>query len=537
MIGKSLRKGRGRLSWWLAGVALGLTAGPVHAQVTAADPAAAGAVVAADSLTTAAPAPGPIFDPKVVQAGCSGCGGGAGSLCGPGELGSGGCGTCCLTGRNYCCSDCGDCKTWVGKFFCGLYQCICCSDPCYDPCWLPVADTAFFLDAARPQTFTALRYTNLIDFRNPDRAEFLMPRFRTNPNQLEPAGLCAERGFGKGPGCIASSVDIQQLSLYMEAASGAAGVSLEIPYKHLDPQTAPASRNLVPSVVRGPDGNPAEVPVTPDPFRGMPFLVPAGAGPLPHDLILGPGGATVPPLPGQANPTTLAGGTRIPRGTVLAPGTQIAPGATFVRPQVALVPQASPCCPQSGFGDLILGTKAMFLDCELLQLTFGFKTFMPTGSFVQGLGTGHVSLEPSLLYNLHLARDVYLQGQFAYWIPIGGDNLYQGNIFHAHAALNTVLWRPCPGVVLTGTLEGSLWNICNGAFTDPVLRLNGVDAAGQPVMDAPVSREAEDIFVYLGPGARLFICEKIDLGVGYQRALTKEHFARHALRAEFRWRF
>jgi hypothetical protein len=43
--------------------------------------------------------------------------------------------------------------------------------------------------------------------------------------------------------------------------------------------------------------------------------------------------------------------------------------------------------------------------------------------------------------------------------------------------------------------------------------------------------------VSAGPGLRLFICDKIDLGVGSAFAFTGTHWAEELIRAEFRWRF
>src|SRR5262249_60324112 len=111
---------------------------------------------------------------------------------------------------------------------------------------------------------------------------------------------------------------------------------------------------------------------------------------------------------------------------------------------------ANGLCNASGFGDSVIGTKSMLLDCCLMQITFQFKTFLPAGNFTAGLGTAHVSLEPSILWNVNCAKDTYLQSQFAYWIPIGGDQLYEGNIFHMHMSLNHVLWRPCPALPTLG---------------------------------------------------------------------------------------
>ena len=47
----------------------------------------------------------------------------------------------------------------------------------------------------------------------------------------------------------------------------------------------------------------------------------------------------------------------------------------------------------AGFTDIELGTKSMLLDCELTQITFQFKTYIPAGNAGKGLGTGHLSLD------------------------------------------------------------------------------------------------------------------------------------------------
>jgi hypothetical protein len=286
-----------------------------------------------------------------------------------------------------------------------LHDCICCPDPCYEPKWLAIADSAFFVDAARPQTQTRLRWDTHFRIHEPDRAEFFYARER-------PAG-------GKGPNFIASRVDNEELSMYTEGATATFGLFVEMPY---------------------------------------------------HELEVDPA---------------------IGRST-------------------------------SGFGDLNIGTKSLLLDCELTQLTFQFKTYIPTGDFTKGLGTNHVSLEPSLLFNLKLCPHWYIQGQFAYWIPVGGDNLYQGNVFHCHFSLNHILWRPMPDVQLVGTVELNEWTVLNGNFTDPV--------SGR-------ANEASTAMLSMGPGLRLFICDRIDFGCGSAFALTSDRWADEVVRAEFRWRF
>src|SRR5262249_37683940 len=99
-------------------------------------------------------------------------------------------------------------------------------------------------------------------------------------------------------------------------------------------------------------------------------------------------------------------------------------------------------------------------------------------------------------------------------------------------SLNKVLWCPCPGLQIVGTAEMHNWWILNGDYTSPSL----LAPSGSGL--APVARSArcEDIFT-LGPGVRLFICDKIDFGFGSAFAVGGNRFADELLRAEFRWRF
>src|SRR5262249_36887287 len=71
-----------------------------------------------------------------------------------------------------------------------------------------------------------------------------------------------------------------------------------------------------------------------------------------------------------------------------------------------------------GFGDLVIGTKSMLLDSELLQTTLQITTSIPTGVASRGTGVGHVAIDPSLLWAVKLYPDTYWQGQLGYVIPI-----------------------------------------------------------------------------------------------------------------------
>ena len=75
----------------------------------------------------------------------------------------------------------------------------------------------------------------------------------------------------------------------------------------------------------------------------------------------------------------------------------------------------------AGFGDLGIGTKTLLLDSELITSSFQMMTYIPVGNAGNGSGTGHVTLDPSLLGSVKLFTETYLQTQLGLYIPIGGS--------------------------------------------------------------------------------------------------------------------
>jgi hypothetical protein len=311
----------------------------------------------------------------------------------------------CSPGRTPCHACEG--HTAVGRFLCAIYQSICCPDPCYDPHWLAVADSAFFTPAARPQSQQRFRWDAGRNVIFPDRAEYFWAR---------------ADGSGLGPRPTAPllgepRVDYNELSLYTEAAVGNLGVIVELPYREVEPEVASHA---------------------------------------------------------------------------------------------------------SGFADMSVGTKTLLFDRELFQIAFQFKTYIPQGDPLEGLGVGHVSLEPSLIVALNIGPKTYLQAQLAEWIPLGGNPDYQGAILHHHLSLNHIVYRFLPDVPLIASLEYGGWSFQTGQYTDPLL-------GTQPASD--------ETYVSLGGGLRLVICDKLDFGVGIASSMTDAHFAEQLYRTEFRWRY
>jgi hypothetical protein len=336
--------------------------------------------------------------------GCAvGCGCDGGGPCYPGRVGC----DCCAEG-----------KTCFGRFLSGVYNCICCPDPCYEPAWVPLANAAFFVDTVRPATQLRLRGDFADHYAFPDKAEYFWAQENKKGSRFpgaSPAGTLM--GGAKAPG--SPSLNYDEGFLYMETAKDSFSFFTELSYRNVEP--------------------------------------------------------------------------------ILYPGA-------------------------SGFGDLNLGTKSMLIDCELLQFTFQFKTFLPTGNFTKGLGTGHVSLEPSLLTSVKITPVTYFQAQTAFWFPLGGDQSFEGPVFHYHLSLNQLLCNCGKDIQLIGTVELSGYDLAGGAYTSPLTGL-------------PLSAKTVSDIVNIGPGIRLSICNKIDIGAGGAFAVSRDHMAQDLGRVEFRWRF
>lgn len=364
----------------------------------------------------------------VVPAGCSTCNSGALESIGGCSHCAGGCVHAgrlpCYPGRKpYCGED--DCHpppsepaTCLGRFAHGVWECVCCLDPCYEGKWIPIADAAFFAAAPRPVTQTRIRWNAGLNVRLPDRSEFFWARADGGPGAKGPPPPPASTGR-----FVIDRFNYNDIVYSFEASTGMMSVITEIPYRSQD----------------------------------------------------------LPDYPGQNS-------------------------GHF-----------------AGFGDIKVGLKSLIFDCPLLQVATQFLTYTPSGSPGKGLGTGHVSLEPSLLVGIRLGHDTYFQHQLSEWIPLGGDPLYSGAVLHTHSSLNQVLYRFRPDVPLIATAELQSWSFQDGAYTDPIL--------------GPYQGSSGTTYASFGPGLRLFVCDRIDFGVASQYALSHSQFWGQYYSTEFRWRF
>lgn len=213
-----------------------------------------------------------------------------------------------------------------------------------------------------------------------------------------------------------------------------------------------------------------------------------------------------------------------------------------------------------GFGDMMIGTKSLLFDRELFQIAMEFKTFLPVGDFTQGYGTGHVSLEPSLLACLKLKEKTYLQCQISEWIPLGSTSPpigTAGSLLHTHLSLNHVLHEVNPDIPIIGTLEYSGYYFqaggnqdvtsipsTGGSTSSTTSSTNNFYASNTQPSNSngnaslPITYSSGISYQYIGPGIRMFMGNHYDMGLGTQFALSgNNRFAEQLYRLEFRFRY
>jgi hypothetical protein len=181
---------------------------------------------------------------------------------------------------------------------------------------------------------------------------------------------------------------------------------------------------------------------------------------------------------------------------------------------------------QAGFSDINFGLKSLLVDSELLVLSFQFRTYTPSGDASHGLGSGHFSLDPSLLSSVKLAPDTYFQSQLGNWTPIGGKTELAGAIFYGYTSLNRVLCRLSPDCPLIGMLEMDGWYFEGGGYTIPIAKYPHVTIA---------ERAAGGLCYFnIGPGLRAALGSRVDWGGALTWATTGNHWGNPWFRMEIR---
>jgi hypothetical protein len=195
-----------------------------------------------------------------------------------------------------------------------------------------------------------------------------------------------------------------------------------------------------------------------------------------------------------------------------------------------------------GVSDLQFGFKFAFLADSRRYLTLQFRTYLPTGDPALGLGTGHASLEPGLLFHRQLTERWAIDGEVLDWIPIGGGkSIIDGKRFASNIVIYglgtsyTVYSREKLRVAPVAEFVG--WTTVDGlwSFFGPV------HATPPPGIVIPVTHgvaeAAGDTIVNAKFGVRTYFGDGHDIYVGFGRALTGSRWYQEILRVEYRYSF
>jgi hypothetical protein len=189
-----------------------------------------------------------------------------------------------------------------------------------------------------------------------------------------------------------------------------------------------------------------------------------------------------------------------------------------------------------GLSDIQAGFKYALLADPDRYLTFQLRGYFPSGDPRTGLGTGHVSLEPGLLYYKQLDR-VVLQGQFSDWIPIGGGPM-AGNVLYYGLGLGYDIYK-CGNLRVTPITEFVGWTVLSGfeSFFNPGERSVFPPPVPPDVHDHGVNPAAGDTIVNGKIGVRTYFGQGSDVYVGWGHVLTSDRWYRDIIRVEYRFCF
>ena len=177
----------------------------------------------------------------------------------------------------------------------------------------------------------------------------------------------------------------------------------------------------------------------------------------------------------------------------------------------------------SGIGDMKIATKARLINGKRFQVTQIFRTYIPIGSSTNGMGTGHVSLEPGALVRYELRPNTYVHTQVKYWIPIAADVGFASNVLTTGVGISHVLYESNNFSIIPD-VEFVNYDFLNGEKT-----FNAIT----------VSSGGENAYNIV-TGARFVIGPKGDLGlfefgVSNTTGVGKDRYVNDLLRFDFKF--
>jgi hypothetical protein len=192
-------------------------------------------------------------------------------------------------------------------------------------------------------------------------------------------------------------------------------------------------------------------------------------------------------------------------------------------------PGQTPFGKHDGFSDVQAGFKLALLATQRRYLTVQFIATIPSGNTFQGLGTGHYSVMPSVLYFQRVTDRLSVEGQLGDTHPMqsSGPMAFAGDIFTYGLGPSYTLYRG-EQVTFTPVVEMVGWHVLGGMENNAA----ALAATGDPFVNV-----AGINIVNLKAGARTTFGHHQSIYVGFGQALTHDVWYKHIVRAEYRYTF
>jgi hypothetical protein len=174
----------------------------------------------------------------------------------------------------------------------------------------------------------------------------------------------------------------------------------------------------------------------------------------------------------------------------------------------------------AGLSDVDAGFKAALVADKNTYVTLQFRTYAPSGNYNEGLGTGHVSLEPGLLLWQRLSDKLVLEGELKDWIPLGPTDGFAGNVLRYGLGLSYEVYH-CGNMHVAPVTEFVGWSVFSGKELSGGLNPILTGADGQTIVNAKL-------------GVRVRFGEHSDIYAGYGRAMTGNVWYNDLARLEYR---
>lgn len=200
----------------------------------------------------------------------------------------------------------------------------------------------------------------------------------------------------------------------------------------------------------------------------------------------------------------------------------------------------------SGISDVRAGIKLSLATNSKHSLTLQFKAYFPSGSGSLGLGTGHYSVEPSLLYYQGFSRRWAVESQIGDWHPIGGSTGIEfGTQTTANFAGDVLIYGIGPSYrlidgehfKLSPVVELFGWHVFSGLQTlSPLPSGNSICLPAGGVNGCSYEAGGTNI-VNIKAGMRTSFGNRNSVYVGFGQAVTHTSWYQHIVRIEYRYSF